>query len=125
MASNIDKVLKNSGRPVQITLYEELPGVFTRISEWAQTDGKKPDLSQLEEPLWKLAAELVDRQVDTTVENIRKGRAQAAVAYISLSQQAGLKVNEGLGGSIRTWREGERAKPVQQILDEALRKLPR
>lgn len=115
--------LGHGGRSVQITLYEESRGLFTRMREWVSRDdgsGGKPGLSELEAPLAGLAGELFRRPVDTSVETIRRDRAQTAVAYMRLCQQAGLKTSEGLGGSIQSWREGERAMGVQQVLDEAL-----
>lgn len=70
-----------------------------------------------------LAGELLVREVDVSVEAIRRERAQASVAYIVLSQQRGLEVNGALRESIQTWRAGERSGQVQQILDQGLAKL--
>lgn len=123
MTSMIGLALGNGGRHVQIVLYEELDGFFTGVHDWVSEDSKKPDSSKLEEPLTGLAEELLLRQIDSSVEKIRASRAQAVLAYISLSQAAGLQVVKGLGETIKTWREGERSRPVQQRLEEALRKL--
>lgn len=123
MASIIDTALGHGGRSVQITLYEESQGFFTRTKQRiSQGDGGAQigDLSELEEPLTVLAGELFRRPVDTSVEAIRRDRAQAAVAYISLCRQAGLKLNGELGETIKNWREGERSTAVQQTLEEAL-----
>lgn len=120
----IGTAVGDGGRHVQITLYEELHGFFIRIHDWAPQDStKKSDLSKLEEPLAGLAEGLFSRQIDASIERIRNSRAQAALAYISLSQQVGLRVIKGLDGLIKTWRDGERSRPVQQTLEEALRKL--
>ena len=70
-----------------------------------------------------LAGELLAREVDVSVEAIRRERAQASVTYIVLSQQRGFEVNRALRESIQTWRAGERSGQVQQILDQGLAKL--
>jgi len=72
-----------------------------------------------------LAGELLTREIDVSVETIRTERAQAAIAYIVLSQQRGFEINEALCQSIQSWRARERSGPVQQILDQALAKLIR
>lgn len=120
----IKTILGHGRRNVQTTLYEESEGLFTRMSEWvSQSDGVKADRDQIEEPLVELAGELFSYPVDATIETIRKGRAQAVVAYISVSQQGGLKVSEVVKESMKPWREGERSLAVQQRLEEARRKL--
>lgn len=124
MTTMIDMALGNGGRHVQVVLYEELDGFFTRMRGRVSEDGSKEvDLRKLEEPLAKLADQLFNRQIDGSVESIRKSRAQAVLAYISVSQEAGLPVIRGLDEAVRTWREGERSRPVQQSLEEALGKL--
>lgn len=70
-----------------------------------------------------LAGDLLNREVDVSVETIRKERAQAAIAYIVLCQQRGLEMHGALRESVQNWRAGERSGPVQQILDQALAKL--
>lgn len=121
-----DKALKNGGRTVQAPLYEELRLLTTRLEEWTSpSDGRGVDVHTLQRPLSTLAGELLTREIDVSVEAIRTGRAQAAVAYIVLSQQRGFEVNEALRQAIQNWRAGERSGPVQQILDQALAKLVR
>lgn len=120
----IKTILGHGRRHVQVTLYEESEGLFTRMSEWvSQGDGAKAELKKVEDPLVGLAEELFNHPVDTTIEAIRKGRAQAVVAYISVSQQGGLRVSEVVQESIKQWREGERSLAVQQKLEETRRKL--
>lgn len=121
-----DKALRNGGRTVQAPLYEELRQLLTRLEEWTSpSDGRGVDVHSLQGPLSTLAGELLTREIDVPVETIRTERAQAAIAYIVLSQQRGFEVNEALRQSIQTWRAGERSGPVQQILDQALAKLIR
>ncbi|KAI9923627.1 hypothetical protein ASPWEDRAFT_38385 [Aspergillus wentii DTO 134E9] len=112
------KALKNGGRNVQTTLYEELRILFTRLAEWIS----QPD-SKLQEPLAALADGLLCREIDTSVEAIRKEHAQAAAAYVTLGQQTGFGVSEQLQESIKAWRDGERSGTVQHFLDQALAKL--
>lgn len=122
----VDKALRNGGRTVQVPLYEELRQLLTRLEEWTSPpDGREADVHSLQGPLSTLAGELLTREIDVSVETIRTERAQAAVAYIVLSQQRGFEINEAIRQSIQTWRAGERSGPVQQILDQALAKLIR
>lgn len=119
-----DKALKNGGRTVQLPLYEELRLLLTRLDEWTSPhDGQNVDVHVLQEPLTVLAGELLAREVDVSVEAIRRERAQASVTYIVLSQQRGFEVNGALRESIQAWRAGERSGQVQQILDQGLAKL--
>lgn len=118
-----DKALKNGGRTVQLPLYEELRLLLTRLDEWTSHDGQNVDVHVLQEPLTALAGELLAREVDVSVEAIRRERAQASVTYIVLSQQRGFEVNGALRESIQSWRAGERSGQVQQILDQGLAKL--
>ena len=119
-----DKALRNGGRTVQLPLYEELRLLLTRLDEWTSPqDGQTVDVHVLQEPLTVLAGELLAREVDVSVEAIRRERAQASVAYIVLNQQRGLEVNGALRESIQRWRAGERSGQVQQILDQGLAKL--
>ena len=98
--------------------------LLARLDEWTSPhDGQNVDVHVLKEPLTALAGELLAREVDVSVEAIRRERAQASVTYIVLSQQRGFEVNGALRESIRTWRAGERSGPVQQILDQGLAKL--
>ncbi|RJE26584.1 Proteasome component Ecm29 [Aspergillus sclerotialis] len=124
MTSMIGIALGDGGRHVQITLYEELQAFFIRIHDWVSQDSnEKTDLRKLEEPLTGLAEQMFSRQIDASIERIRKNRAQAALAYISLSQQVRLMVFKGLDEFLKTWRDGERSRPVQETLEEALCKL--
>lgn len=119
-----DKALRNGSRAVQLPLYEELRLLLTRIDEWTSPqEGRKVNVHSLQDPLSTLAKELVIREIDVSVEAIRRERAQTAVAYIVLSQQRGLEVNSAVRESVQAWRAGERSGPVQQILDQALTKL--
>ncbi|BCR84994.1 ECM29 family proteasome component [Aspergillus chevalieri] len=122
----VDKALRNGGRTVQVPLYEELSQLLTRLEEWTSpTDGRGVDVHSIQGPLSMLAGELLTREIDVSVETIRTERAQAAIAYIVLSQQRGFEINEALCQSIQSWRARERSGPVQQILDQALAKLIR
>lgn len=119
-----EKALRNGGRTVQLPLYEELRLFLTRLDEWTSPqDNQSVDVPSLQGPLMTLAGELLNREVDVSVETIRKERAQAAIAYIVLCQQRGLEMHGALRESVQNWRAGERSGPVQQILDQALAKL--
>ena len=119
-----DKALSHGSRTVQLPLYEELRLLLTRLDEWTSPqEGRKVDVHSLQEPLSTLAKELLIREIDVSVETIRRERAQSAVAYIVLSQQRGLEINNAIRESVQTWRAGERSGPVHQILDQALAKL--
>lgn len=121
----VDKALRNGGRTVQLLLYEELRLLLNRLDEWTSPqDNQSVDVPSLQGPLATLAGALLNREVDVSVETIRKERAQAVVAYIVLCQQRGLEMNGGvLRESVQNWRAGERSGPVQQILDQALANL--
>lgn len=119
-----DKALTNGGRTVQLPFYEELGQLLARFDEWTSPqEGRKVDVHSLQGPLSTLAEELLAREIDVSVESIRRERAQTVVVYIVLCQQRGLEVNNVVRESAQTWRAGERSGPVQQILDQALAKL--
>ncbi|KAE8350170.1 proteasome stabiliser-domain-containing protein [Aspergillus coremiiformis] len=120
----IHKVLDHGGRSVQITLYEELRMFFDRVAAWSsELHGEGPKLRDLQGALAGLAGELLSRGIDMSAEAIRRERAQAGVSYITLCTQAGFEINGELRGLLKTWREGERSGPVQQVLDQALAEL--
>lgn len=124
MTPTICTALGYGGRSVQITLYEESRALFTRMREWASpgdSSDEMPELSVLEEPLAGLTGELFRRPIDTSVESIRRERAQTAVAYMTFRQQTELPASEGLAESVRSWSEGERSRGVQQVLEEAMK----
>ncbi|OGM40866.1 proteasome component (Ecm29) [Aspergillus bombycis] len=116
----------NGGRTVQIALYEELRMFFSRAATGAlEAQSKEPKLGELQKSLATLAGEMLSRQIDVTAEAIRRERAQAAMSFITLFKQLdiGLDIGGELCGLLKTWREGERSGPVQQVLDQALARL--
>ncbi|KAF5865639.1 proteasome component M29 [Aspergillus alliaceus] len=117
------KILSRGGRNVQLTLYEELRMFFSRVATWASASHSEDKLREIQKPLTSLAGEMFSREIDGSAEAIRRERAQAAASYIALCKQTGLEISEDLFRLFKTWREGERSGPVQQILDQALAKL--
>lgn len=116
--------MTNGGRAVQLPFYEELRQLLTRLDGWTSLqEDRKVDVHSLQSPLSTLAQELLAREIDVSVESIRRERAQTVVVYITLCQQRGLEVNNVVRESVQTWRTAERSGPVQQILDQALAKL--
>ncbi|KAF4163307.1 hypothetical protein CNMCM6936_000934 [Aspergillus lentulus] len=121
MTPLIDKAVMHGTRKVQISLYEELGKLFERFGKWATAgNGQKPEAGELQGPFVALAQKMLCREIDMSIETIRKGRAQAAAAYVTVSQQMGLEVSQALQESVKTWRDGERSGPVQQILNQVL-----
>ncbi|KAE8376836.1 proteasome stabiliser-domain-containing protein [Aspergillus bertholletiae] len=122
----VHKAVDKGGRNVQITLYEELRMFFSRVATGAlKSHGEEPKLRNLQSSLATLTGEMLSLQIDLTAEAIRRERAQAAMSYITLCKQleTGLDIDGKLCELLRTWREGERSGPVQQVLDQALAKL--
>ncbi|EAW15874.1 ECM29 family proteasome component [Aspergillus fischeri NRRL 181] len=121
MTPLIEKAVMHGTRKVQISLYEELGKLFERFGKWATAgNGQKPEAGELQGPLVAVAQKMLCREIDMSIETIRMGRAQAAAAYVTLSQQMGLGVSQALQESVKTWRDGERSGPVQQILNQVL-----
>lgn len=120
----LNKALSHGGRKVQVTLYEQLQQVFRGLETWAPHRGsEEPDLRELQGPLSALAGEMFAREIDVSAEAIRKGRAEAAVGYISLCQGHGMEVYGGLREEMQRWRAGERSGPLQSLLDRGMEKL--
>lgn len=95
-------------------MYEELQAFWERVDRWSG-----PGEPELAGPM-KALAELLTRDGDA-VEMVRKGRAEAILAYLTLRPTVRGEVDERLGEQLRQWRAGERSIAVQQILDQALR----
>lgn len=118
----LHRIVRGGGRTVQATLYEQLRTLFIRLETWTlENPGEHP--RELREPLAELAGEMLSCEIDVSAEAIRMGRAQAAASYVTFSQKTGLEVNTVLPKLIKGWRGAERSGPVQQILDQTLRKL--
>lgn len=117
------KALINGGRSVQIALYQGLQLLFTRLEQWISQGSGNLEPGDLQAPLEGLVEKLVLREVDVSVEAIRKENAQSTVAYIQLCQKAGFKVPERLGESVKNWWENERSEPVRRMLGQAVEKL--
>ncbi|KAH3247679.1 hypothetical protein KXW31_001125 [Aspergillus fumigatus] len=121
MTPLIEKAVVHGTRKVQISLYEELGKLFERFRKWATAgNGQKPEAGELQGPLVALAQKMLCREIDMSIENIRMGRAQAAAAYVALSQQMELDVTQALQDSVKTWKDSERSGLVQQVLNQIL-----
>lgn len=120
----LDKALTHGARQVVSTVYLELQAFFTRVDQWpgfteaVSEPAPESKESVLAGPMRSLAS-LLMRDGDA-VEAVRKGRAEAILAYLKL--RPGLRgVPEArLGESLRVWRAAERSSTVQRLLDEAL-----
>ncbi|KAK1143793.1 proteasome component M29 [Aspergillus melleus] len=120
----LHRVVRGGGRNVQVTLYEQLRLLFNRLEEWAPANAGEPlHPRELQESLAVLAGEMLSCEIDVSAEAIRMGRAQAAASYVTFSQKTGQEVNTALPELLKSWRGAERSGPVQQILDQTLRKL--
>ncbi|KAJ5195123.1 uncharacterized protein N7498_008561 [Penicillium cinerascens] len=108
----LDQALTHGGRQVVNTVYEELQAFIGRVDQWTG-----PGEQVLAAPMADLAQLLTRERND--VETVRKGRAEAILAFLKL-RPAVRTVPDTLGGSVRVWRTGERSVVVQRILDEAL-----
>lgn len=105
----LDQALTHGGRPVVRTVYQELQALFDRVDQWTG-----PDAEALAGPMKALAGLLTYER--DAIEAIRKERAETIRAYLKL--RAGVRgVPDGLGETIREWRERERSVPIQHILD--------
>lgn len=122
----LGEALTHGGRQVVSTVYQELQALFTRIGQWAdpgapgEQGSAHPhthDEHVLAGPLSALAS-LLTREQDV-VESVRKGRAEAVLAYLRLRPRLRGQP-ETLGAMVRGWRQSERSEGVQRILDEAL-----
>lgn len=110
MTGLLDQVLQHGGRQVVSTGYEELRAFFTRVDQWiSDASGERQIV-----PLNSLSKLLV-RELDGSVEAIRKGRAEAILAYLKFGSAP-----EALVTSLQEWRGSERSGTVQRLLDEAL-----
>jgi proteasome component ECM29 len=110
MTGLLDQVLQHGGRQVVSTGYEELRAFFTRVDQWISDAGESEshNLTSL--------SKLLIKELDGSVETIRKGRAEAVLAYLKLPAQ----VPDGLVISLQEWRARERSGTLQRLLDEAL-----
>ncbi|KAE8147028.1 proteasome stabiliser-domain-containing protein [Aspergillus avenaceus] len=112
---SLRKLLDNGGRKVQISLYEELHMVFSRLETC-----ENPSLYGLQGVLAALAGDAFSREIDLSAETNRQARAQAAISYVSFCRKRGFIIHKELGKVVGTWREAERSGPIQQILDRTL-----
>lgn len=112
----LDQALAHGGRQVVSTVYEELQAFLTRVDRWSA-----PGEQVLTRPMTGLASLLTRDRND--VEAVRKGRAEAILAYLSLRPQI-RSVPDTLDESLRAWRAGERSITVQRTLDQALGLVP-
>ncbi|KAJ5996552.1 hypothetical protein N7522_008212 [Penicillium canescens] len=109
MTGLLDQVFQHGGRQVISTGYEELRAFFTRVDPWISESSGEISLTAL--------ANLLTGELDGSVESIRKGRAEAILAYLKLPTQG---VPDTLPAELRGWRASERSGGVQRVLDEAL-----
>ena len=109
MTGLLDQVFQHGGRQVISTGYEELRAFFTRVDTWISESSGEVSLTAL--------ANLLTGELDGSVESIRKGRAEAILAYLKLPTQG---VPDTLTAELRGWRASERSGGVQRVLDEAL-----
>ncbi|KAJ5130149.1 uncharacterized protein N7515_006188 [Penicillium bovifimosum] len=118
MTGPLAQVFQHGGRQVVSTGYEELRAFFTRVDQWSVS----PDASgeQVGSALTALADKILTNELDGSVESIRKGRAEAILAYLKLCPHAQAGVPDSLLTSVREWRASERSQAVQRVLDEAL-----
>jgi proteasome component ECM29 len=109
MTGLLDRIVQFGGRQVISTGYDELRAFFV------------DPISESSEISLTALANLLTEERDGSVESIRKGRAEAILAYLklaNLSTQAG--VPDTLTAELRGWRASERSGGVQRVLDEAL-----
>lgn len=111
--SPLDQALSHGGRPVVSTVYEQLQALWKRVDLWS---GREEQV--LSDPMKAIAGLL--RQDREAVEAVRKGRAEATLAYLKLRPSLRGDVDDGLAEQVRQWRAAERSVAVQRILDEAL-----
>lgn len=111
----LDQALTHGGRQVVNTVYDELQAFIVRVDQWDQWS--EPGEQVLAAPMADLA-QLLTRERNN-VETVRKGRAEAILAFLKLRASA-RTVPDNMGESVRVWRAGERGVVVQRILDEAL-----
>lgn len=118
MTGPLAQVVQQGGRQVVSTVYDELRAFFARVDLWIVS----PEASgnQMAAPLTALADKILTGEVDGSVEAIRKGRAEAILAYRKLSPHAQAGVPDTLLVCVRQWRASERSGPVQRLLDEVL-----
>lgn len=117
---NLRRAMGRGGRNVQTTLYRELCAVLDQLGRWQASQGGEVDLRGPQKALAALASEMLSRDIDTSLEKVRLGRAQATASYVKLCAQMRCPVDETLWKTIQTWRDGERSGLVQQVLDRAL-----
>ncbi|KAJ5678611.1 hypothetical protein N7462_006855 [Penicillium macrosclerotiorum] len=128
----LDQALTHGGRPVVSTAYQELHAFFVRMDRWssaaaaaASSTSPSADRASIGEPVvgpMTALAELLTRDRDA-VETVRKGRAEAILAFLTL--RASVRGVPGeLGAAVRVWRTSERSSVVQRLLDEALGLIP-
>lgn len=109
MTGLLDRVFQHGGRQVISTGYKELRAFFIRVDQWISGASERPSLP------WDSVAQLLIRELDGSVETIRKSRAEAILAYLKLAP-----ASDSLITSLREWKASERSVPVQRLLDEAL-----
>ncbi|RAL08677.1 ECM29 family proteasome component [Aspergillus homomorphus CBS 101889] len=114
------RAMSRGGRNVQTTLYRELCAVFDQLGTWIGGQGGEVDQRGVQEALAALANEMLSRDIDTSVEKVRLGRAQASASYVKLCEQMSCPIEETLWETIRTWRKEERSGMVRQVLDRIL-----
>ncbi|KAJ5948430.1 hypothetical protein N7454_001737 [Penicillium verhagenii] len=107
----LDQALTHGGRQVVSTVYQELQAFFLRIDRWTG-----PGEQVLTGPMSDLAKLLA--QDRNAVEVVRKGRAEAILAYLKLRPVV-RDVPANFGDMLQVWRTSERSYTVQRILDEA------
>ncbi|KAL2808674.1 proteasome stabiliser-domain-containing protein [Aspergillus granulosus] len=122
---NLGRAVELGERKVQISLYEELRLLFTQLSTWASEEGNGEvnQLGEMHGRLATLARGLLSREIDLSVEAIRRGRAEATASFVVLSKTTGREIDTELRRSIADWRKGERSGPVRQILDQVIGQL--
>lgn len=114
MIRPLDQALCHGGRQVVSTVYEQLQAFWERVDRWTGEEQEHV----LAGPLKTLAGLLTRNE--EAVEAVRKGRAEATLAYLKLRPSVRGDVDDGLAGQVRQWRAAERSSAVQRILDQAV-----
>ena len=125
--SLVSRALDNGGRNVQIALFLGLQTFFTRLDRWGSQDDDNDQqqhrggIAEVQVALGATVEGLLLREIDVSVETIRKERAQATLSYAQLGQKAGGPgLSEQLRQSTRAWWETERSETVRRLLGKTL-----
>ncbi|KAI2788524.1 hypothetical protein POX_e06541 [Penicillium oxalicum] len=123
----LDQAMTHGARQVVSTVYQELQAFFTRVQKWSgaaeaasgsAVESDSALASALAAPMRSMASLLL-RDSDA-VEMVRKARAEAILAYLTVRPRVRGPPEAQLKESLRGWRTNERSSVVQRLLDEAL-----